>query len=154
MQKRIVHWQQVVGNGNGSPYPGKKLFEATCAKCHTLFGRGGFIGPDLTSYKRDDIANVLLHIVNPSAEIREGFETYLVLTDDGRALTGFLLDQDNQIVVLRSADGQDSTIPRSRIDEMKAIPQSLMPEGLLDTLNEQQVRDLFAYFRSSQPLND
>jgi putative heme-binding domain-containing protein len=154
MQKRIGHWQQVVTSGTGSPYPGKKLFEATCAKCHTLFGRGGFIGPDLTSYKRDDIASMLLHIVNPSAEIREGFETFLVLTDDGRALTGFLLDQDNQIVVLRGADGQDTSIPRKRIEDMKAIPQSLMPEGLLDSLSAQQVRDLFAYLRSSQPLND
>src|SRR5712691_7426447 len=74
MQKKIVRWQQVIGDGTGSPYEGKKLFGASCAKCHTLFGRGGFIGPDLTSHKRDDVSNLLLHIVNPSAEIREGFE--------------------------------------------------------------------------------
>ena len=63
---------QVIRGGQGSPYPGKKLFAEQCGKCHKLFGKGGSIGPDLTSYKRDDLDNMLLHIVNPSAEIREG----------------------------------------------------------------------------------
>ena len=56
----------------GTPYSGKKLFTANCGKCHTLFGQGGQIGPDLTSFKRDDVANMLVNIVNPSAEVREG----------------------------------------------------------------------------------
>ncbi len=154
MQKQIAHLHNVVANGKGSPYPGKKLFKETCAKCHTLFNHGGFIGPDLTAYQRDDAANLLLHIVNPSAEIREGFETHLVVTADGRALTGFLVDQDNRVVVLRGADGQDLSVPRAQIEEMRVIPQSLMPEGLLDRMSDQDVRDLFAYLRSSQPLND
>ena len=97
---------------------------------------------------------MLLHIVNPSAEIREGFETHLIVTSDGRALTGFLVDQDNRVVILRGADGQDATLAKSDIDEMRVIPQSLMPEGLLDGLNDQAVRDLFAFLRISQPLND
>lgn len=154
MQQKIRTLQATIPTSAGSPYAGKKLFLASCGKCHTLFGQGGFIGPDLTSYKRDDLGTMLLHIVNPSAEIREGFETYFVATDDGRALTGFLFDQDNQIVVLRTAEGQDINVARDKIEEMKVIPQSLMPEALLDSLTEQQVRDLFAYLRSTQPLND
>ena len=59
------------------------LFTNTCAKCHTLFAQGGQIGPDLTAYKRDDLANMLAHIVNPSVEIREGFENHVLITDDG-----------------------------------------------------------------------
>src|SRR5207244_12983185 len=95
-----------------------------------------------------------LHLVNPSAEIREGFETHLVVTGDGRALTGFLVDQDNRVVILRGADGRDVTVAKSDIDEMRIIPQSLMPEGLLDALNDQAVRDLFEFLRISQPMND
>jgi putative heme-binding domain-containing protein len=154
MQKQIERWQTAIRAGTGSPYAGKKLFNTTCAKCHALFGKGGNIGPDLTTYKRDDLANMLLNIVNPSAEIREGFETHLVVTQDGRVLTGFLVDRDNRLVVLRSAEGTDISLPRSNIDEMRVIPQSIMPEGLLGGMNEQQVRDLFAYLRSTQPLND
>jgi putative heme-binding domain-containing protein len=96
---------------------------------------------------------MMLHIVNPSAEIREGFENHLVQTTDGRTLNGFLVERDNKIVVLRGADGQTTVISRDQIDDMKVIPQSLMPEGLLNGLADQQVRDLFAYLRSGQPLN-
>jgi putative heme-binding domain-containing protein len=154
MQKEIERWHATLRQGTGSPYAGKKLFNATCARCHTLFGKGGNIGPDLTTYKRDDLATMLLNIVNPSAEIREGFETHLVATQDGRVLTGFLVDRDNRLVVMRSAEGTDITVPRSNIEEMRVIPQSLMPEGLLGGMSDQQVRDLFAYLRSTQPLND
>jgi putative heme-binding domain-containing protein len=154
MGKQIARYERVVRAGAGNPYAGKKLFANSCAQCHTLFGQGGQVGPDLTTYKRDDLANMLLNIVNPSAEIREGFETYLAVTRDGRALMGFLLERDNRVVVLRTPDGQDVRLERANLDELRAVPQSLMPEGLLDGLSEQQVRDLFAYLRSTQPLND
>jgi putative membrane-bound dehydrogenase-like protein len=154
MHKQIARLEGVLRAGEGNPYVGKRQFEVACAKCHTLFGRGGHVGPDLTAYQRGDLANLLLHIVNPSAEIREGFETYLVTTQDGRTLTGFLVERDNRVVVLRSADGQDLRLERAQIDDLRAVAQSLMPEGLLDGLTDQQVRDLFAYLRSTQPLND
>lgn len=140
--------------GHGSPYDGKKLFAASCAKCHTLFSEGGQIGPDLTSYNREQVENMLRHIVDPNAEIREGFETFAVTTNDGRALTGFLADQDAQVVVLRGFNGENTNVPRADIDEMKNTGTSLMPEGLLKDLSDKQVRDLFAYIRSTQPLNN
>ncbi len=154
MQQQVERLGSVLRASSGTPYPGKKLFQATCAKCHQLFGQGGQVGPDLTTFKRDDIANMLLHVVNPSAEIREGFETLLATTKDGRAVSGFLVDKDNQVVVLRGADGQTITLRQDQIDEMLPQRKSLMPERLLDGLTDQQVRDLFAYLRSSQPLND
>jgi putative heme-binding domain-containing protein len=95
---------------------------------------------------------MLVNVVNPSAQIREGFENYVVLTTDGRALTGFIADQDARVVVLRGADGQTTVIPRTDIEEMSASPKSLMPEGVLKDFSEQQIRDLFAYLRSTQPL--
>jgi putative heme-binding domain-containing protein len=154
MQQLIARLQPIVRAGSASPYEGKKLFTASCGKCHKLFDQGGQIGPDLTAYKRDDIGNMLANIVNPSAEIRENFGTYLVVTDDGRALTGFLVDKDNQVLVLRNAEGQTVTIEQTSIEEMLPQKKSLMPEGLLKDFSEQQVRDLFAYLRSTQPLND
>jgi putative membrane-bound dehydrogenase-like protein len=154
MQADLARLGEVLKSGNGDPYPGKRLYKQSCGKCHLLFGDGGRIGPDLTSFKRDDNLRILLNVVNPSAEIREGFESFLVLTGDGRALNGFLYDQDPQVVVLRGADGQNVTIPRDNIEEMIQQKQSLMPEGLLKDLTDQQVRDLFAFLRTSQPLND
>jgi len=154
MQGEIERLTKVIKAEHGDPYAGKKLFTAHCAKCHTLFAQGGQIGPDLTPYKRDDLDTLLLNIVNPSAEIREGFETLLVITGDGRTASGFLVDRDSQVLVLRGADGQNVTIPQSHIDETQPQRRSLMPEGLLKDLSEQQIRDLFSYLRSSQPLNE
>ena len=57
-------------------------------------------------------------------------------------------------VVLRGVDGQSMVIPRDEIEILRALPQSVMPEGALKDLNEQQIRDLFAYIRSTQPLNN
>src|SRR5262249_30101983 len=103
MRKKTDHYERGLRGDAGNPDPGKNLFEAQCARCHTLFGRGGQVGPDLTAYKRDDLPTMLLSIVNPSAEIREGFETHLAVTQDGRALTGFVVERDNRVVVLRAA---------------------------------------------------
>ncbi|MBI2950216.1 MAG: ThuA domain-containing protein [Verrucomicrobia bacterium] len=152
MQKKIEQLTSSLHAGFGNPYEGQKLFNGSCAACHKLFGLGGQIGPDLTMFKRDDIENMLLSIVNPNAEIREGYESFLVTTKDGRALSGFLADKDPRSVVLRGVDGENTVLAQSQIAEMKSAGLSLMPEGLLDGLNDQQVRDLFAYLRSTQPL--
>lgn len=89
--------------------------------------------------------------MNPNAEIREGYETHAISTDDGRVVTGFLVDQDKQVVTVRTAEGQSVTVPREQIESMRKTDRSLMPEGLLLPLSETQLRDLFAYLRSTQP---
>ncbi|QDU82904.1 hypothetical protein Pla110_46670 [Polystyrenella longa] len=132
---------------------GKELYMKSCGKCHILFGEGGRVGPELTHFKRDDWLNMLINIVNPSADIREGFETFTVITEEGRIVNGFMFDQDNQVIVLRGADGQKISIERDNIDEMLGSKKSIMPEGLLDDYSEQDVRDLFSYLRSTQPIN-
>jgi putative membrane-bound dehydrogenase-like protein len=144
----------VISNGSGNPYQGKQLFTQSCGKCHILFGQGGQIGPDLTTYKRDDLRGILLNVVHPSAEIREGFENYVVRTVDGRILTGFIADQDANVLVLRGADGHNVSLAREEIEDLRATPVSLMPDGQLKAMADQQIRDLFAYLRATQPLSD
>ncbi|MCA9101314.1 MAG: dehydrogenase, partial [Planctomycetales bacterium] len=92
MQRRIDELQTMLSaaDGAGNPYLGKVLYQQTCGKCHTLFDEGGKVGPDLTTFKRDDLRGILLNVVNPSAEIREGYENYTVVTDEGRIVTGFV----------------------------------------------------------------
>ena len=127
----------------------------TATAAEALAGHtGGQIGPDLTTYKRDDLRGMLLNVVNPSAEIREGFENYIVRTADGRTLTGFIADQDTNVLVLRGTDGQNISMNREEIEDLRATKTSLMPEGQLKALSDQQIRDLFAYLRSTQPLAD
>ncbi len=144
---------EVLNSGTGNPKQGKLQFTEHCGRCHRLFEEGGGIGPDLTPFARDNTERMLANIVNPNLEIREGFENYVLTTVDGRVLTGFLADKDQQVVIVRGADGQNSIVRQEDIEVMKAIPQSVMPEGTLKPLSEQQLRDLFGYLRSSQPVN-
>ena len=152
MEKKITQLASVVRGGMGDPYQGRTLFQNNCASCHKLFAQGGEVGPDLTVYNRADLESLLLAIVNPGAEIREGFENYSVETKDGRLLAGFLIEQNNQLIVLRGLDNQNVTLARTELEELKAVGMSLMPEGLLDGFSEEQTRALFAYLRSTQPL--
>ena len=152
MRAEVERFVELIGDTTGNPYRGKKLYLNNCGKCHVLFTDGGKIGPNLTSYKRDDLRGMLMNIVNPSLEIREGFENFVVFTSDGRMLNGFIADQDSRVVVLKGADAQTLIIPREEIDDMQAIPRSIMPEGILKKFTPQQIRDLFAYLRATQPL--
>ena len=153
MQAEVARLTGLLNSASGNPKKGKPLFMKNCGKCHLLFEEGGHIGPDLTSFKRDNQERMLANVVNPNLEIREGFENHIVLTADGRVVNGFLADKDSQVVVLRGVDGQNIILRRDEIEEMIVSKVSIMPEGALKTLSEQEVRDLFAYLRASQPVN-
>jgi putative heme-binding domain-containing protein len=152
-EARITTTEQLILRGQGSPLRGRELFQgkANCAKCHRLFAHGGEVGPDLTSYNRSDLRRMLLAIVHPSAEIREGFGSFTAMTDDGRIVAGLKIEHNPQLLVLRGSDGHDQNIPIDEIDEIIPNPQSLMPEGLLDELSQDEIRDLFAYLTSTTP---
>jgi putative heme-binding domain-containing protein len=154
LRGQIEKFSGIIGLAKGNPYQGHQLYNQMCGKCHTLFNQGGKIGPDLTTYKRDDLRGMLLNVVNPSAEIREGFENFVARTTDGRTLTGLIADQDPNVVVIRGADGQNISLARDEIEDLRASRISLMPDGQLKDLTDQQIRDLFAYLRSTQPLAD
>ncbi len=150
--EKIKHYSTLVQSGSGDPFAGQKDFMLVCGACHKLFGEGGQIGPDLTAYKRDDLDTILMNVINPSGEIREGYENTVVETKDGRNLSGFLAEKYNDSIVLRGLDGQNIILAKNQIADLKVSGTSLMPEGLLESFDEQQVRDLFAYIRSTQPL--
>ena len=154
LRAQIDRLAAVIRAGSGVPKPGKQIFGQQCARCHTLFNNGGKVGPDLTTYRRDDLDTMLLNMVNPSAEVREGYTTHIVSMTDGRVLAGVVVEQDKKVVVLRGSDGKEITVARSDIEALRPSPSSIMPEGLLNNLSDQQVRDLFAYLRSTQPLID
>jgi putative heme-binding domain-containing protein len=154
MLAEVNRLAKLVGESKADPYAGRKLYDAKCAACHTLHAQGGNVGPDLTSYRRDDVQQMLLHVINPSAEIREGYECSVIITKSGRMLTGIVIERDSRVVMLRTAEGQQLIEPNDDIESMNVTGISLMPEGLLQGLNNQEVCDLYAYLRSGQPLNE
>ncbi|HWB03043.1 MAG TPA: PVC-type heme-binding CxxCH protein [Verrucomicrobiales bacterium] len=150
-EKEIQRVKTLLAGEEGIPKKGEALFQQRCATCHTLWNKGGKAGPDLTSYQRTDLDMLLLAVIAPSAEIREGYTTTVIETKDGSTLAGFITDQDPSVLVLRDPAGQTQTVNRSRISKEQPLPFSLMPEGLLTGLPDQDIRDLFAWIRSTTP---
>jgi putative membrane-bound dehydrogenase-like protein len=142
----------VLGRGGaGDPVSGKLVFDQKCATCHTLFGEGGKIGPDLTGTDRKDRTFLLTSIVDPSAVIRKEYLAYVVSTTNGRLLTGLLAESTPKTVTLLNDKNERTIIPREEIEAINPSPQSLMPEGLLDDLEDPQIRDLFSYLQADHP---
>ena len=126
---------------------GRTLYSQTCAACHTLFDLGQTgtnLGPNLTGSGRGDINYLLENIVDPSAIVPADYKLSIVTLNDGRLLTGFISKQDAQTLTLRTIT-ETHTLDRTNISKTEAMPQSLMPEGILDALKPEQVRDLFGF---------
>ncbi|MCC6882829.1 MAG: hypothetical protein IT576_11810, partial [Verrucomicrobiales bacterium] len=86
-------------------------------------------------------------MLDPSLEIREGFNSFVATAKDGRKVMGMVAAQEPQTVTLRDPAGQTTVLNRADLASLEAIPVSLMPEGLLIGMDDQQLRDLFAYLR-------
>ena len=147
-QAQVTRIAAVLANGLGDRSRGKELAAKHCGTCHTLFGEGGKIGPDLTTADRANRDLMLTSIVDPGLAIRQEYAASTVLTADGQVLTGIVVESTPASVTLVDAKNQKTTVERARIDQLKPADQSLMPEKILDPLSEVELRDLFAHLET------
>lgn len=132
---------------------GRKIFfgeQVGCFKCHQVSGEGGRIGPDLSNLIYRDYASVYKDVTQPSAAINPDHIAYNIQLKDGDTLTGVIMDDKSDALVLGQATGQNLTVEKSKIAGMKASSLSLMPEGLLNALTPQQQRDLFTFLLTAK----
>ena len=148
---RINSVKHILGAAVGEPSHGRQLFQKHCATCHTLFGEGNKVGPDLTGADRKDLEFLVTSTVDPSAVVRKEYLAYVVTTTSGRLLTGLVAESTPKTVTLLDEKNQRTVLDRQDIDTLKPSAQSLMPEKILDPLSDQDIRDLFSYLRSDMP---
>ena len=127
---------------------GRALFERSCTLCHMLYGSGGNVGPDLTGSNRANLDYILAQIINPSEIMQEAYHLVVVTTRDGRTVSGIVAAEDAQQLTLRVI-GQDTVLAKSEIQSREKLPISMMPEGLLKALSDEEVRDLISYLRTT-----
>ena len=144
-QKRIAAVGALITENKGDAKAGAQVYAIACAACHRYKGKGGNIGPNLDAYQLNNPGFLIPAVVDPSLGIREEFAGFNVVTKDNQRLTGFIAQNAPQFIVLRDLAQNSITLPRNEIKDLQAMPVSLMPEGLLDALTPQQVRDLFAF---------
>ena len=123
---------------------GRMVYSKTCQSCHKLYGEGGMIGPDLTGSNRSNLDYLLSNIIDPSAEIGRDYRMSLLQLADGRTLTGMILERTPARVTLQTAT-EKLVISAEDIEGIKDSALSMMPEGQLNTLSKEDVRDLIGY---------
>lgn len=137
----------------GSWARGRKEFfgeQAACAKCHTIHGQGGDLGPDLSNLVHRDYASVLRDITKPSFAINPDHLTYTVRMADGRTLTGVVRTMGDKVRV-GDLKGNVVEVAKTAIESMKPSALSTMPEDLLKPLGDARTRDLLSFLLIPAP---
>lgn len=127
---------------------GRALFAKTCQTCHRLYGQGGKIGPDLTGSNRNNLDYLLGNIVDPSSVVDKDYRMTNLLLEDGRVINGLVTDESERTISVQTAT-EALVLDKAQVEQRRVTDKSSMPEGLIDQLTDQQVRDLISYLSHS-----
>ncbi|MEM9645131.1 MAG: PVC-type heme-binding CxxCH protein, partial [Planctomycetota bacterium] len=128
---------------------GKLLFTKHCGTCHRFFGEGGKIGPDITGAQRTSLDYMLENIVAPNAIVAKDYQMELVMTADGRVITGLIESESAESITVQTVN-ERLVLPKDDVEARRKSDVSIMPEGLLDSLPEDAIRDLMGYLQRTQ----
>ena len=130
---------------------GRQIFrERSCFNCHRLGGEGVFVGADLFTVKDLPRYELLRNILSPNLFFMPNFQVFVAEDEDGELVEGLLAGSNSVTVTLRRALGDETILHRKSVRRLKGINVSLMPEGLLQGLSNQQVADLLEFIQSSK----
>jgi putative heme-binding domain-containing protein len=147
-EERNKAMQAIVSIKGGSAENGGRVFRRVCINCHKIGQEGADFGPDMTQVgKRLPPLELLESLLDPNAKVDPKYVSTLVVTDDGKSMTGLLVSENDRELVL--FDGKEKrTIPLDTIDERVKLKQSSMPEGLASTLSPTELLDVIEYLKS------
>lgn len=137
----------------GDPAEGERLFfdlksNAGCGKCHTIKDKGGKVGPELTTVAGTrPIEFIIESIMDPSKEIASGFEPVLVITNDGRYITGVKKNEDDTMIEVAQATGEWIKIPKAEVSKIAPQKKSLMPGNFREVLTMKDFHDILAFLQ-------
>jgi putative membrane-bound dehydrogenase-like protein len=148
--KQIAEWKRLltVQTKPADPMLGRAMFAKVCQQCHTLYGVGGKVGPEITGANRASLDYLLENILDPSAVIPKEYTSTIIELKDGRVITGIIKGETPAAYTVVTAN-ETLTIPRGDVDKLKTSELSMMPDDLLKDLSKDQVRALIAYLQSS-----
>jgi putative heme-binding domain-containing protein len=124
------------------------VFQQACATCHRVGNVGTDVGPNLATISHRTPEDLLVHILDPNREVASNYLNYTLSLDDGRVVTGMIVDESANAITLRRAEGAGEVVARDRIDQIRSSGQSLMPEGLEKGLSSSDFADLLQFLRS------
>ena len=128
---------------------GRQVFQKVCAACHRLEGVGHEIGPNLASFRNRGAEAILTNVLDPNREVNPQYVNYVLITNDGRAMTGLIASETATSVTLRRAEDITDTVARGDIEELRSSGLSIMPEGMEKQIDPAAMADLLAYLLST-----
>jgi putative membrane-bound dehydrogenase-like protein len=135
--------------GGADPEAGRRIFAhakvAGCYRCHRVEGRGQDIGPDLSTIGLTPRRHILESILQPSAEVAPHYQSWRVETSDGKVRNGLLVNTSLDEYTYVDEKGNRFKVKTGDVVESRALPTSIMPAGLAETMTDQELRDLLAY---------
>lgn len=135
----------------GNLEDGRLLFRQHCAGCHQLEGYGATLGPSLAGLAHKGIDFILTNVLDPNLEVNPQYFNYVVLHQDGRTITGALVEENATSLTLQRADNVRDSLLRAEIQELKSTGQSIMPVGFERSLSPAQMNDLLRYLLDTAP---
>jgi len=127
---------------------GRTHFETLCGQCHRLGDLGQRLGPDLTGAGKHGVRYYLENIFDPNAVIGTSFQMTTAELKDGDVISGLLVQETASAVTLRTTVGE-TVVARTDIDSLQTSENSLMPEGLLDTMKDREQIELLKFLMSN-----
>ena len=130
----------------GDSARGRDLFlrktTVECLRCHAVGGSGGIVGPplDATGLKRDR-SHLLESLLDPSAQFADGYRTTVVVTDDGRTVSGIVKAETDEVVTILTGDGREERLATASIED-RTTGASAMPADIAAKLTPRELRDL------------
>lgn len=142
--------QSRAGGAPGRARRGQRLFKSHgCNACHTDAKGQTPKGPHLVDIgKRYKRAELVESIIKPSAKLAQGFDSWSVLTSEGKTVVGFVVLESAETLTLRQANGLSVELPKDDVEGRKKQETSMMPQGLVDSLTPEELADLLAYLES------
>ncbi|QDT02073.1 FG-GAP repeat protein [Rubripirellula lacrimiformis] len=128
---------------------GRSVFAKTCMKCHQLYGVGYKVGPDLTGSNRSNLDYLLSNVVDPSAVMAKEYLPTVLLTVDGRVVSGLVKAEDKNSITIQTTDAV-VVLPIDEIEDRSESTKSMMPDDQLKQFSQHEVRSLVAYLRGKQ----
>lgn len=144
-RREVIDQYSAAAHSTGDVALGKTLFTKNCAVCHKHSGEGQEVGPDLTGMAVHPKEELLTHILDPSRGVEGNFRRYTLLTVDGKVLTGMLAAESLSSVDLIDAEGKKQSVSREDIEQLTSSNKSVMPEGMEQQLNLDQMTDLLEF---------
>ena len=138
----------------GDAKAGQAVFKKLCVQCHTIYGEGEALGPDLTSNGRGSFDQLVASVFDPSLVIGPSYQTTTVVTEDGRNLTGLVTEDSDRRIVLAMPGGGKEIVARNEVKYTRTSKLSMMPEGIETILDRKELADLFAFLSLDHPPGD